>query len=48
MQMGEVVFGGVGSGLYGMLVFAIMAVFITGLMIGRKPKYLGKKFSRLK
>ena len=43
MQMGEVVFGGVGSGLYGMLVFAIMAVFIAGLMIGRTPEYLGKK-----
>ena len=43
IQMGEVVFGGVGSGLYGMLVFAIMAVFIAGLMIGRTPEYLGKK-----
>ncbi len=43
MQMGEVVFGGVGAGLYGMLVFAIMAVFIAGLMIGRTPEYLGKK-----
>lgn len=43
MQFGEVVFGGVGSGLYGMLVFAIMAVFIAGLMIGRTPEYLGKK-----
>ncbi len=43
MQLGEVVFGGVGSGLYGMLVFAIMAVFISGLMIGRTPEYLGKK-----
>ena len=43
MQMGEVVFGGVGSGLYGMLVFATMAVFIAGLMIGRTPEYLGKK-----
>ncbi|MBN8713350.1 MAG: potassium-transporting ATPase subunit KdpA [Xanthomonadales bacterium] len=43
MQLGEVVFGGVGSGLYGMLVFAILAVFITGLMIGRTPEYLGKK-----
>ncbi|WP_301103053.1 potassium-transporting ATPase subunit KdpA [Propionivibrio sp.] len=43
MQLGEVVFGGVGSGLYGMLVFAIMAVFIAGLMIGRTPEYLGKK-----
>jgi len=43
MQFGEVVFGGVGSGLYGMLVFAILAVFIAGLMIGRTPEYLGKK-----
>jgi K+-transporting ATPase ATPase A chain len=43
MQFGEVIFGGVGSGLYGMLVFAIMAVFIAGLMIGRTPEYLGKK-----
>ena len=43
MMLGEVVFGGVGTGLYGMLVFAIMAVFIAGLMIGRTPEYLGKK-----
>jgi K+-transporting ATPase ATPase A chain len=43
MQLGEVVFGGTGSGLYGMLVFAIIAVFIAGLMIGRTPEYLGKK-----
>ena len=43
MQLGEVVFGGVGTGLYNMLVFAIMAVFIAGLMIGRTPEYLGKK-----
>lgn len=43
MQLGEVVFGGVGSGLYGMLVFAITGVFIAGLMIGRTPEYLGKK-----
>jgi K+-transporting ATPase ATPase A chain len=43
MQLGEVIFGGVGSGLYGMLVFAIVAVFIAGLMIGRTPEYLGKK-----
>ncbi len=43
MMLGEVVFGGVGSGLYGMLVFAITAVFIAGLMIGRTPEYLGKK-----
>jgi len=43
MQLGEVVFGGVGSGLYGMLVFALMAVFMAGLMIGRTPEYVGKK-----
>jgi potassium-transporting ATPase potassium-binding subunit len=43
IQLGEVVFGGVGSGLYGMLMFAIVAVFIAGLMIGRTPEYLGKK-----
>ncbi|QYD67981.1 potassium-transporting ATPase subunit KdpA [Paraburkholderia edwinii] len=43
MQLGEVVFGGVGSGLYGMLVFALLAVFIAGLMIGRTPEYIGKK-----
>jgi K+-transporting ATPase ATPase A chain len=43
IQLGEVVFGGVGSGLYGMLIFAIMAVFIAGLMIGRTPEYIGKK-----
>ena len=43
MQLGEVVFGGVGSGLYGMLAFAIIAVFIGGLMVGRTPEYLGKK-----
>ncbi|MBL7644988.1 MAG: potassium-transporting ATPase subunit KdpA [Candidatus Hydrogenedentes bacterium] len=43
MQLGEVVFGGVGSGLYGMLVFAVIAVFMAGLMIGRTPEYLGKK-----
>jgi K+-transporting ATPase ATPase A chain len=43
MQLGEVVFGGVGSGLYGMLAFAIVAVFIAGLMVGRTPEYLGKK-----
>ena len=43
MQFGEVVFGGVGSGLYGMLIFAIITVFIAGLMIGRTPEYLGKK-----
>jgi K+-transporting ATPase ATPase A chain len=43
MQLGEVVFGGTGTGLYGMLIFAILAVFIAGLMIGRTPEYLGKK-----
>ncbi len=43
MQLGEIVFGGVGSGLYGMLVFAIVAVFVAGLMVGRTPEYLGKK-----
>lgn len=43
MQLGEVVFGGAGSGLYGMLMFAIVAVFIGGLMVGRTPEYLGKK-----
>jgi K+-transporting ATPase ATPase A chain len=43
MQLGEIVFGGVGSGLYGMLVFAIIAVFVAGLMVGRTPEYLGKK-----
>ncbi|HKT34998.1 MAG TPA: potassium-transporting ATPase subunit KdpA [Nitrospira sp.] len=43
MQFGEVVFGGVGSGLYGMIVFAIIAVFLAGLMVGRTPEYLGKK-----
>jgi K+-transporting ATPase ATPase A chain len=43
IQLGEVIFGGVGSGLYGMLVFAIIAVFIAGLMVGRTPEYLGKK-----
>jgi potassium-transporting ATPase potassium-binding subunit len=43
IQLGEVIFGGVGSGLYGMLIFAIIAVFISGLMVGRTPEYLGKK-----
>lgn len=43
MQIGEVVFGGVGSGLYGMLLFVLLAVFIAGLMIGRTPEFLGKK-----
>src|SRR3970282_663812 len=43
MQLGEIIFGGVGSGLYGMLAFIIVAVFIAGLMVGRTPEYLGKK-----
>jgi len=43
MQLGEVVFGGVGSGLYGMIAFVILTVFIAGLMVGRTPEYLGKK-----
>ncbi|WP_435009569.1 potassium-transporting ATPase subunit KdpA [Tundrisphaera lichenicola] len=43
MQLGEVIFGGVGSGLYGMLAFAVLAVFLAGLMVGRTPEYLGKK-----
>jgi len=43
MQLGEIIFGGVGSGLYGMLAFAILTVFIAGLMVGRTPEYLGKK-----
>ncbi len=43
IQLGEIIFGGVGSGLYGMLMFAIVAVFVAGLMVGRTPEYLGKK-----
>ena len=43
IQLGEVIFGGVGAGLYGMLVFALLTVFIAGLMVGRTPEYLGKK-----
>jgi K+-transporting ATPase ATPase A chain len=43
MMLGEIIFGGVGSGLYGMLLFAILAVFVAGLMVGRTPEYLGKK-----
>ncbi len=43
MQLGEIIFGGAGSGLYGMLMYAIIAVFIAGLMVGRTPEYLGKK-----
>jgi len=46
MQLGEVAFGGVGSGLYGMLVFAVLTVFASGLMVGRTPEYLGKKIER--
>src|SRR5208337_2027053 len=43
IMLGEVVFGGVGSGLYGMLIFVVLSVFIAGLMVGRTPEYLGKK-----
>ncbi|HEX9462584.1 MAG TPA: potassium-transporting ATPase subunit KdpA, partial [Alphaproteobacteria bacterium] len=43
IQLGEIIFGGVGSGLYGMLLFAIIAIFVAGLMVGRTPEYLGKK-----
>src|SRR6185369_13111208 len=43
MMLGEVIFGGVGSGLYGVLVMVILSVFIAGLMVGRTPEYLGKK-----
>jgi K+-transporting ATPase ATPase A chain len=43
IQLGEIIFGGVGSGLYGMLVFAVVAVFVAGLMVGRTPEYVGKK-----
>src|ERR1700744_2680762 len=43
MQLGEIIIGGVGAGLYGMLVFVVLAVFIAGLMVGRTPEYLGKK-----
>ena len=43
IQLGEIIFGGVGSGMYGMLLFAIIAVFVAGLMVGRTPEYLGKK-----
>jgi K+-transporting ATPase ATPase A chain len=46
IELGEVVFGGVGSGLYGMLMYAILAVFIAGLMVGRTPEYLGKKIEQ--
>ena len=43
IQLGEIIFGGVGSGLYGMLLMVIIAVFVAGLMVGRTPEYLGKK-----
>jgi potassium-transporting ATPase potassium-binding subunit len=43
IQLGEIIFGGVGSGLYGMLLFAVIAMFVAGLMVGRTPEYLGKK-----
>jgi K+-transporting ATPase ATPase A chain len=46
MELGELVFGGVGSGLYGMLMYAVLAVFIAGLMVGRTPEYLGKKIEQ--
>jgi K+-transporting ATPase ATPase A chain len=46
IELGEVIFGGVGSGLYGMLMYAILAVFLAGLMVGRTPEYLGKKIER--
>ncbi|HEV2908099.1 MAG TPA: potassium-transporting ATPase subunit KdpA, partial [Candidatus Eremiobacteraceae bacterium] len=46
MQLGEVVFGGVGTGLYGMILFVVLTVFIAGLMVGRTPEYLGKKIER--
>ncbi len=46
IELGEVIFGGVGSGLYGMLMFAVLAVFIAGLMVGRTPEYLGKKIEQ--
>jgi potassium-transporting ATPase potassium-binding subunit len=43
MQPGEIILGGVGAGLYGMIVYIVLAVFIAGLMVGRTPEYLGKK-----
>src|SRR5207245_7194415 len=46
IALGEIIFGGVGAGLYSMLMFAIIAVFIAGLMVGRTPEYLGKKIER--
>ena len=47
IQTGEVIFGGVGAGMYGMLIFVILAIFIAGLMVGRTPEYLGKKIEAL-
>ena len=46
MQLGEIVFGGIGTGLYGMIVFVVLTVFVAGLMVGRTPEFLGKKFER--
>ena len=46
IQLGEIVFGGVGSGMYGMLMLVVLTVFIAGLMVGRTPEYLGKKIER--
>ena len=46
IQLGEVVFGGVGAGLYGMLVMVVLTVFIAGLMVGRTPEYIGKKIQQ--
>jgi len=43
IQLGEIVFGGVGAGLYGMILFVVLSVFIAGLMVGRTPEYLGKR-----
>ena len=43
MQLGEIIIGGVGAGLYGFLLFAILAIFVAGLMVGRTPEYVGKK-----
>ena len=46
IELGEVIFGGVGAGLYGMLIFATLTVFIAGLMVGRTPEYVGKKIEK--
>ena len=48
IQLGEVIFGGVGAGLYGMIVMVVLTVFIAGLMVGRTPEYLGKKIQAAK